>query len=284
MKKILVTGKHSYIGNQFAQWLAQWPETFEVVKESLRDGTWRQSDWSTYDAILHVAGIAHNSSDPKLEDLYYEVNRDLTIEVAKKAKAEGVGQFIFMSSIIVFGSKVSKITHDTPTNPDNFYGDSKLQAEVGLEELADDQFKVAIVRPPMVYGPGSKGNFPKLVKLAKITPIFPDYDNKRSMIYVDNLMAELQAIVDKELLGYFHPQNREYVRTGDLVSLIAKANGRKIQLIKCFNPLIKILKGQKIVKKIWGDLYYQEFKQVSSNDAISLSDSIDRIFKGVQNG
>ena len=240
MKKILVTGKHSYIGNQFERWLKQWSEDYEVVKGSLRNGSWRQSDWSIYDAILHVAGIAHNSSDPKLEDLYYEVNRDLTIEAAKKAKAEGVGQFIFMSSIIVFGSKVSKITKDTPTNPDNFYGDSKLQAEAGLRELGEDQFKVAIVRPPMVYGPGSKGNFPKLVKLAKITPIFPDYDNKRSMIYVDNLMAELQAIVDKKLSGYFHPQNREYTCTSQMVYRISKLTNHRILKPQFMNPYLGI--------------------------------------------
>ncbi|WP_195854020.1 NAD-dependent epimerase/dehydratase family protein [Aerococcus tenax] len=276
MKKILVTGKHSYIGNQFAKWLAQWSEDYQVVKESLRDGTWRQSDWSNYDVILHVAGIAHNSSDPKLEALYYEVNRDLTIEAAKKAKAEGVGQFIFMSSIIVFGSKVSKITHDTPTNPDNFYGDSKLQAEVGLEELADDQFKVAIVRPPMVYGPGSKGNFPKLVKLAKITPIFPDYDNKRSMIYVDNLMAELQSIVDKELSGYFHPQNSEYTCTSQMVYRIAKYTNHRILKPRFFTPLINKFLNQNIMNKVFGNLYYDEMinnrtQNVNLEKSIKLS-------------
>ncbi|MCY3046611.1 NAD-dependent epimerase/dehydratase family protein [Aerococcus urinae] len=276
MKKILVTGKHSYIGNQFEKWLAQWSEDYEVVKESLRDGTWRQSDWSNYDAILHVAGIAHNSSDPKLEDLYYEVNRDLTIEAAKKAKAEGVGHFVFMSSIIVFGSKVSKITRDTPTNSDNFYGDSKLQAEAGLRYLEDDQFKVAIVRPPMVYGPGSKGNFPKLVKLAKITPIFPDYENKRSMIYVDNLMAELQAIVDKELSGYFHPQNREYTCTSQMVYQIANYTNNRILKPRFFTPLINKFLNLNIINKVFGNLYYDEMtnnrtRNVNLETSIKLS-------------
>ncbi|AEA00564.1 MULTISPECIES: NAD-dependent epimerase/dehydratase family protein [Aerococcus] len=269
MKKILITGKHSYIGNQFSQWLAQWPEDYKVVKESLRDGTWRQSDWSNYDVILHVAGIAHNSSDPKLEDLYYEVNRDLTIEAAKKAKAEGVGQFIFMSSIIVFGSKVSKITKDTPTNPDNFYGDSKLQAEAGLGELADDQFKVAIVRPPMVYGPGSKGNFPKLSKLAQKTPIFPNYANKRSMLFIDNLSAALTQIIDEELIGNFYPQNEEYVATSQMVKEIADVHNHQLALVKGLTPFVRIALPIKVINKVFGDLYYDK----------DLSDNLNNVVK-----
>ncbi|MCY3036073.1 MULTISPECIES: NAD-dependent epimerase/dehydratase family protein [Aerococcus] len=268
MKKILITGKNSYIGNQFEKWLNQWPEDYEVVKESLRDSSWRQSDWSTYDAILHVAGIAHNSSDPKLEDLYYEVNRDLTIEAAKKAKAEGVGQFAFMSSIIVFGSKVSKITRDTPTNPDNFYGDSKLQAEAGLRELEDDQFKVAIVRPPMVYGPGSKGNFPKLSKLAQKTPIFPDYSNKRSMLFIDNLSAALTQIIDEELTGDFYPQNEEYVATSQMVKEIAKVHNHQLALIKGLSPFIRFALPINVINKVFGNLYYDKVLSDNLNKAV----------------
>src|SRR5699024_1478390 len=174
MKNILITGVNSYIGNKFEEWVSQWPDEYRVTKISLRNDFWKTMDWSEFDVILHVAGIAHNSSDPELEELYYKVNRDLTVEVAKKAKTEGVSQFIYMSSIIVFGSKVEVIDSNTQPNPDNFYGDSKLQGELGIKDLQEEYFNVVIVRPPMVYGNGSKGNYPRLSKLATITPFFPE--------------------------------------------------------------------------------------------------------------
>src|SRR5699024_7553527 len=130
MKNILITGQNSYIGNQFANWVKDDNEVYQIDKISLRDEQWKEMSWSNYDTVLHVAGIAHNSSDASLEELYYQVNRDLTIEIAGKAKAEGVRHFVNMSSIIIFGTKNERINLNTMPAPDNFYGDSKLQAEV----------------------------------------------------------------------------------------------------------------------------------------------------------
>src|SRR5690625_1264736 len=138
MKRILITGVNSYVGNRLAEWLDKWPEKYDVHKISLRDGSWKEKDFSIFDSIVHVAGIAHVSTDPKMEERYYRVNRDLTIEVAKKAKNEGVQQFIFLSSIIVYGDRPTKsgvIDHDTIPNPSNFYGKSKLEAEKGIRLL-----------------------------------------------------------------------------------------------------------------------------------------------------
>ena len=179
MKRILITGKNSYIGNAFESWVSQWPNEYQISKISVRDDKWKSEDWSRYDVILHVAGIAHNSSDASLEELYYSVNRDLSYKIAKKAKNEGVKQFIYLSSIIVYGTKNERITKDTSPNPDNFYGDSKLQAEQLISKLSSDEYHIAIIRPPMVYGKNSKGNFPLLVKMARILPTFPKYENKR---------------------------------------------------------------------------------------------------------
>ncbi|MHB0809367.1 MAG: NAD-dependent epimerase/dehydratase family protein [Facklamia hominis] len=273
MKRILVTGKNSYIGDNFTNWMNQWPDNYQVIQESLVGQAWKQSDWSNYDVVLHVAGLAHNSADPQLKDQYYRINRDLTIEAAKKAKEAGVKQFIFMSSIIVFGSKISRITKETLPNPDNFYGDSKLKAEQGLKELIDEDFKIAIIRPPMVYGPGSKGNFPKLVKIAKFTPIFPDYNNKRSMIYIDNLMAVLKEIVDQDGWGYIHPQNKEYVKTSEMVKLIGQAANHKIYFVRWFNPVIQAMMGIGLINKVFGDLYYEETRY--NNSIIDFKSTIE---------
>src|SRR5699024_2815499 len=258
MKKILITGENSYIGTKFKEWIGQWPDEYQVDEISVRGDEWKEAEVSSYDSIFHVAGIAHNSSNPKLEDKYFQVNRDLTIEVAKKVKSDGVKQFIFMSSIIVYGTKNELIDENTKPDPDNFYGESKLQAEQGIVPLQDENFNVAIIRPPMIYGKGSKGNYPKLAKLAKITPIFPDYQNKRSMLFIDNLIIFLNVIVDKQNSGVFHPQNKEYVQTSNLVQEIGKVNNHKVHLTKLFNPIIKLLLNVELFNKLFGDLYYKK--------------------------
>ena len=256
MKRVLITGRNSYIGNAVEEWLTQWPQEYSVDKISVRDESWRTLNWQNYDVLIHVAGIAHNSSDASLEDEYYRVNRDLTVEIAKKAKVDNIKHFVNMSSIIVFGTKQEEITPLTNPHPDNFYGDSKLQAEVELNKLAEPNFKIVHVRPPMVYGKNSKGNFPLLAKISVKTPIFPMYKNKRSMVYIKNLTELLRLVIDNELDGYLHPQNPEHVQTSDLVKYIAKANNHKLFETSFFNFMIKPLSKVGIVNKVFGNLYY----------------------------
>ena len=258
MKRILITGKNSYIGNAFEDWISQWPDKYQITKLSVRDDRWRNEDWSQYDTVLHVAGIAHNSSNANMEDLYYQVNRDLTYDIAKKAKNDGIPHFINMSSIIVFGTKQEKINSLTKPNPDNFYGDSKLQGEKKINNLVNDNFKVAHIRPPMVYGSNSKGNFPLLANLAVKVPFFPDFDNKRSMIFIKNLTELLRLVIDNNTHGFIHPQNPEYIKTIDLVEYIAKANNHRIYKVKIFNSLINQLKTMNLINKVFGNLYYDK--------------------------
>jgi nucleoside-diphosphate-sugar epimerase len=267
MKKILITGKKSYVGNSLVKWLGNNPNRYSIDSVSLRDDLWKEKDFSGYDVVFHVAGIAHVSSDPKMEDFYYRVNRDLTIETAKKAKSEGVKQFIFMSSIIVYGDSTSDkriINKRTVPTPSNFYGNSKLQAEEGIKLLASDKFKVVIIRPPMIYGKGSKGNFPRLATLAKKTIVFPDFDNERSMLHIDNLCEFIKVMIDEEETGLFFPQNAEYVKTSELVKSISQVNGKKILMTRLFNPLIKLMFGFGVVNKIFGNLIYE--KSMSNYD------------------
>lgn len=264
MKKILITGANSYIGQSFENWLKQWENEYKVDTVDMIDGSWRKKDFSKYDSIFHVAGIAHVSTDPNMEDLYYKVNRDLTIETAQKAKLEGVKQFIFMSSIIVYGdsSHINKkrvINKDTLPTPSNFYGRSKLQAEEGILPLQDENFNVAVIRPPMIFGKNSKGNYQLLSKIAKKTPIFPKIANERSMLYIDNLCEFIRLMVKNEEKGTFFPQNAEYVNTSELVSLIAECNGKRIVEIRIFNLILKLM-GSFVgaVNKAFGSLVYEK--------------------------
>lgn len=261
MKKILITGKNSYIGTSLENWLMREPDKYKVDTVDMKDGSWKEKDISSYDVVFHVAGIAHVSSDPKMEDIYYKVNRDLTIEAAEKAKAEGVKQFIFMSSIIVYGDSSSSkrvIDRNTVPTPSNFYGNSKLQAEEGIKNLESDNFKIVVLRPPMIYGKGSKGNYPRLANMAKKIPVFPDIDNERSMLHIDNLCEFIKVMIDYEETGLYFPQNKEYVKTSELVKTIAEVHGRKIWMISWMNWLIRMMFGIGIVNKVFGNLVYEK--------------------------
>ena len=111
MKKILITGAGSYVGESVRKYMMELSaeslklrgeELYQIDAVDTMGDNWKKADYTQYDVVYHVAGIAHVNADPKMEALYYKVNRDLAIEVAKHAKAAGVKQFIFMSSQIVF--------------------------------------------------------------------------------------------------------------------------------------------------------------------------------------
>ena len=264
MKRILITGANSYIGTSFEKWVAQWPEEYHVDTVDMKNGEWKELEFSAYDTIFHVAGIAHQDAKADQEELYYKVNRDLTIEVAQKAKSEGVQQFIFMSSMIVYGasSKIGEtkvITRDTVPEPINFYGNSKLQAEQGILPLQAEGFNIVVIRPPMIYGKDSKGNYPLLAKFAKITPVFPNIENRRSMLHIDNLTEFIRLMIEHSENGIFFPQNREYIKTAEMVKIIADVKGKKIWLTKIFNPVLVGLGGKmNVINKVFGSLLYSQ--------------------------
>lgn len=263
-KKILITGQSSYIGQNLKNWLLKDPEVYEVSSISVRNNEWESHDFSEYDVVVHVAGIAHVSADPKLEELYYKVNRDLAIRVAEKAKDEKVNQFIFMSSIIIYGEdggigQKFIINRDTLPNPKDFYGRSKMEADMAIQRLNSEQFKTVIVRIPMVYGPNCKGNFPKLKKFGLLSPVFPKINNTRSMIYIDNLCEFLRVAIDNEIKGVFFPQNKEYMSTKEIIRTISQISGKKTKFINWFNPLLKMLsKKVLLINKVFGNKAYDK--------------------------
>lgn len=293
MKKVLVTGISSFIGNSFMKYMSAFPEEYEVEGMSCRGGAWREKDFSGYDCVFHVAGIAHADSGKITEERkagYYAVNRDLTVALAEKAKAEGVRQFIFMSSAIVYGDsapigKRKLISRTTPPAPSGAYGDSKLQAENGILPLSDESFKVVVLRPPMIYGEGCKGNYPVLSKLACSLPFFPDVDNQRSMLYIGNLTEFIRLMIKNEESGIFWPQNAEYSNTSDLVKMIAAEHGKDLKLIGGTTWLLKLLAlATPLVSKAFGSLSYDmclsEYKEPYRR--YSLSESVRRTEKEQQ--
>lgn len=291
MKKILITGANSYIGTSLEKYLRGWPDDFLVDTVDMIGDAWRETSFAGYDTVFHVAGIAHSDYGKISEEqreMYYRVNTDLAIETARKAKAEGAGQFIFMSSAIVYGSSAGlgrnkHIDRDTPVAPANCYGDSKAKAEAGILPLNGDGFKVVILRPPMVYGPGSKGNYPTLAKLARSLPAFPKVDNRRSMLYVKNLMEFIRLMVVNGEAGIFWPQNREYVNTTEMARLIARAHGKKLAVIPGFGWALKLLSHvTALVDKAFGSMTYdmrlseyrEDYRIVGLEDSIQETEGI----------
>ena len=267
MKNILITGEKSFVGNSIRDHLEKYPEKYTVTAISLRDGSWRDKDFSGFDCVYHVAGLAHSDTGAVTDEekkKYYAVNTDLTAEIAQKAKTDGVKQFIFMSSAIVYGDSApigqeKMIRRDTPASPANFYGDSKLQAEIKLQQLADDAFKVIILRCPMIYGKGGKGNFPVLEKLALKLPLFPKVENKRSMLYVGNLAEFVRLMIENEESGVFWPCNKEWSNTSELVRMIAACHGKKTVLIPGFSWALTLMSSfSPLVNKAFGSLSYEE--------------------------
>ena len=298
--KILITGEHSYVGEQVERYLEEYngklfPEEpgrkrYVIDTLSLFGEEWKEKDFSEYDVVFHVAGIAHGRVKENTEEgrkQYFAVNRDLAYQLALKAKAEGVSQFIFMSTMAVYGgNKEQRITKDTIPSPSSVYGESKLQAEWLIGELEENQFKVAILRPPMIYGEGCKGNYPKLAKLVKLLPCFPKVGNRRSMLYIENLTEFIRLLVENRDRGIFFPQNKEYVDTGEMIYEIAKAHHRTCITIPGLQKTLQLMqklpgKIGRISGKVFSSFYYQkecseyreEYRIFSFEDSIKRTEA-----------
>lgn len=264
MKNILITGENSYVGKSVGNYLCKSPDKYSIDFISLRNDEWKKIDFSRYDVLFHVAAMVHKKEKPEMESMFNKVNRDLAIEVAKKAKNEGIVQFIFISTMSVYGTdgEIGKdvvLGPSTATNPKTYYGKSKLSAEIELNKLNDDEFKVLVLRPPMIYGPNCTGNYARLEKFALHSPIFPMIDNKRSMLSIYKLCEDVSGYIDQEKHGLFLPQDDSYVNTSLLVKKIAGENGRRLYLSKTLGFIVKLaFKRVNILKKIFGNLVYEK--------------------------
>ena len=253
MKTVMITGVDGYIGTNLKKWLQK--KEYNVLGIDTRQISPENIDMSGCDVVVHVAGIAHQKETKENAHLYYEINRDYAVKTAVNAKKSGVGQFIVLSTMSVYGKNEGRITKETKPAPNTHYGKSKFQADLRFEKLRSDKFKVCILRPPMVYGNGCKGNYQTLRKMALLTPVFPAWKNRRSMIYIDNLCGFIENLIREEKSGLFFPQNKEYVCTADMVCRIALEHGKKVRLIKGLNLFVRI-PFLPYRSKVFGSLIY----------------------------
>ena len=254
MKRVLIVGADSYIGCSFENYAQG---RLDVYTVDARDDEWRKMDCSSFGSVLYVAGIAHRKQTKVNKELYFAVNRDLAVSVAQKAKEQGVKQFIYLSSMAVYGVKTGEITERTVLAPpqSDYYGLSKYQAEELLAPMQTQHFRVVLVRPPMVYGPGCKGKFQQLIKIAQIAPLIPVIENKRSMIFIDNLCELLTITAELGISGILCPQNEDYVCTSAMLAELSKTLGRKALSMPGF--LVRmLLPFSKSLQSAFGSLYY----------------------------
>lgn len=262
---IAITGKNGYLSNNFKEFLQK--KGYGVLQLDVKNGI-NESMFKDIDVLIHTAGIVHKKAK---KQLYYSVNYELTCKIAELAKKNGVKHFIFISTMSVYGKITGEINRDTPLNPVNYYGKSKLLAEQAVLEMADDNFLVTVVRPPMVYGKDCSGNYATLKKLVCRIPVFPKVNNKRSMIFVDNLSNCIYNIINNKIIGVLLPQNEEYVNTADMCSIIAECNRKNLHLSRLMVCLTKLPLKQ--FKKAFGNLYYN--KEISySADICDFKNSI----------
>ncbi|MEQ8688299.1 MAG: NAD-dependent epimerase/dehydratase family protein [Imperialibacter sp.] len=245
MQKTLLTGSSGFFGSRFK---ANFPVIAHLTTVSLQSTQVNAIDFNGMEVAVHAAGIAHRME--KTDDqLYFAVNRDLTLELAQAAKAAGVPHFVFISTIKVFGVDASDtpITVRTVCHPNNAYGQSKWEAEEGLRALEDDAFKVAIIRPPLVYGPGAKGNLEKIMRMiAGSLPLpFGGIHNRRSMVYLDNLIAYIHFLIEKRASGIFLPADEPAISTTYMVEQLAQTISPGKRLLSLPGPSRSLLRQLK---------------------------------------
>jgi nucleoside-diphosphate-sugar epimerase len=232
--RILITGAKGFVGRVLCQSL----KDFDVVQAGRDD--WLSS-LASINCVIHLAARVHifkeAAKDPLAE--YREVNVKKTLDLARQAASLGVKRFVFVSSVKVNGELTKKdisFRADDIPNPQDPYGVSKLDAEIGLMQLAKKTgMEVVIVRPPLVYGPGVKANFLSMIKiLDKGIPLpFGNVRNKRSLVYIDNLVDLLIRLIDhpKAPGQVFLVSDDHDVSTTVLLKSMSFALGKKSLLI-----------------------------------------------------
>jgi nucleoside-diphosphate-sugar epimerase len=253
MTKILITGANSFVGRNYRKF-SQFKDVDEI---SLFDNRPEDINFSKYDVVLHLAAIVHQSKKIA-ENEYFIVNRDLCLQVATAAKRNGIRQFVFLSTVKVYGDFIQDLILRNEASgcfPVDSYGRSKLEAEIGLRKLEDHDFTVSIIRTPLVYGEGVKANMISLIKLIETIPLLPFKctTNRRNYTYTGNLVGFIDQVIIKRASGVFIAMDNNAISTTDLVGYLSKYLRKKIILFKM--PLLFIKIGRKYMPTVFERLY-----------------------------
>lgn len=285
-KHILITGSSGYVGSHLADSLEQLGN--KVSRLNVKNTLWKELDFKQYDAIIHTAALVHNNDPNAQLAEYFRVNMHLTFNLAMEAKKCGVKHFVFMSTMAVFGEdgkigEMVELTNPTNLKPVTNYGISKAKAEAKIREIADDNFKVAIIRPPMIYGVGSPGNFTKLIKVAKRLPIIPNLSNARSALYIKHLEQFVNEIIKHEMTGIYHPKDKFEFNTTKVVTEIRKNEHKNTFLLPIPKAMYPILNKFRVISKIYGNLAYAKSLYPHESKVAIDNQKFETIIKDIMN-
>lgn len=288
MKKILITGAHSFIGTYFTSA----SESYDVHEVDLETIALDDISFKDFDVVFHVAAIVHQDSSMP-EHKYLEINRDLAYNVAKAAKSNGVSQFVFMSTVKVYGENSSEEdpwTEVSECSPQDAYGKSKLLAELLLEGLVNDDFIVSIIRTPVVYGSGVKGNVAMIGRFISRFRFLPlgGIHNKRAMIYIGNLIHIIQSVIDQKYPGVVLASENMGYSTSQFVTFLSDSSCKRTLI----TPLPYFVIA--LIKYVRPNLYNRLFgSMVLCNDKTVLALNIklpyqpvfgfEQVMKGIEN-
>lgn len=283
MKKLLITGSNGFVGSYF---INKYKNKYEIRTFSFSKNHINTLDCSSLDVVFHLSALVHQMRGVSAEK-YEKVNVLQTLELAEKAKLSGVKHFIFMSTVKVYGEETNSVyTENTICKPEDEYGKSKLKAELELHRLEDEDFKISIIRTPIVYGYGVKANIKYLVNLVNKVSLLPfgSIENKRSMVYIGNLCHLVDEVITQQKAGIFLASDDEPISTSKLVQLIAKNLDKKIYLVKIpfFKRLLKILKSS-FHKRLYGSLEVDNSitkQKLNLSNPYSVEDGIRLMIKG----
>ncbi|MFY4783140.1 NAD-dependent epimerase/dehydratase family protein [Aliarcobacter butzleri] len=281
--KLLITGSNGFVGSYF---IKKYKDKYDIKTFSFLKDDINTLDCNTIDIVFHLSALVHQMGGASANE-YEKINVIQTIELAKKAKESGVKHFVFMSTVKVYGEETnSKYTENTVCNPEDDYGKSKLKAEQELQKLEDEDFKVSIIRTPIVYGYGVKANIKSLINLVNKVPLLPfgKIKNKRSMVYIGNLCHLVDEIIIQKKSGIFLACDDEPLSTSKLIDLIAKNLAKKTYLIKIpfFESLLKILKPS-FHKRLYGSLEIDNTitkEKLNLKNPYSVEDGVRFMIKG----
>lgn len=241
--KIIVTGASGFVGTNLSAYLEN--RDFTVLPLSLRGSEWENKIDKSVDAIIHLAGKAHDTSNTSAAEEYFRVNRDLTIELFQEFLNSDIRDFFYFSSVKAVADTVDGVlTEEVVPNAITPYGKSKLEAEVYLlSQKIPEGKRVFIIRPCMIHGPGNKGNLNLLYKIVEKGIPWPlaAFHNERSFLSIDNLSFLILQMLNSTSLknGVYNFADDTPLSTNDLVGLISKVLGRKQKLWKIPAGIIK---------------------------------------------
>jgi nucleoside-diphosphate-sugar epimerase len=283
MKELLITGSSGFVGNYF---INKYKNKYNIKTFSFLKDDINSLDCNGVDIVFHLSALVHQMGGASAIE-YERVNVTQTLNLAQKAKESGVKQFVFMSTVKVYGEETNnKYTENTVCNPEDEYGKSKLKAELELKNLESDSFKVSIIRTPIVYGYGVKANIKSLINLVNKISILPlgKINNKRSMVYIGNLCHIVDEVITQQESGIFLASDDEPLSTSKLIELVAKNLDKKIYLLKIpfFKSLLKLLKPS-FHKRLYGSLEIDNSltkEKLNLKNPYSVEEGIRLMIKG----